>query len=481
MSFSASLVIALFFGFVVVYMVFRAYGALTPDVDLMTVRLGNIEMQQSVPGIIIRHEEVFTANRDGRIVFAVQEFDMVRGNDLVASIRDFEAVDRSTRDMAVLQQEIINVHEMRIQTPSDPLIDRINNDLQRQMDRSMPHHVQMNLSEIYRLLDTLTRITDNRNQMITDESAHIRGDLSLRNEHLTAQLSMSLSDVYAGRGGIMSPVIDGYENLKTPDNMRVLNREQTRRQIDTEVIVPGREVSAGDEIFKIVGNAWYVAAHMPNAIAHVFTLGEDRNIYLENVTTGRFERVPMRIYYMDYRHSYTLVIFRSTRNVIEFLNQRSVNIRITDSVQSGFVIPTTAITTRRFFRIPLTHIHGSEEYFIMHRREDGIQPVPVHIYERSTFYAYILEETLTLVPGDILTPVYPDDGHHLIIDADIWIERGVFRTTMNFADFRVIHLDAEIPEGAGRVVLDPARNTGIRQFDTIATDASRVRQGQVVR
>ena len=78
MTVQATLVIALFFGFVVAYMVLRAYGVLSQDVDIMTLRLGNMEHQQSVPGMIIRHEEVFQANRDGHLSFRVQEFDRVR-------------------------------------------------------------------------------------------------------------------------------------------------------------------------------------------------------------------------------------------------------------------------------------------------------------------------------------------------------------------------------------------------------------------
>jgi len=481
MTFSSKTVVGLFFIFVVAYMVIRAYGIFTPNVDITILRLGNIEMQQSVPGVIIREETVFHANRDGRIVFDVQEFDHVREGVLVASIRNIEAVNQNEQDMALLHQEIRGVHEMRHGTTSDPLIERANANLQSRMDRSMHHHMQMNLPEIYSLLDTITQITYNRNRMITSESVEARSDLSRRHEFLEAQREMNSSDIYATHSGIMSPIIDGFEDLFTPRNMNTLNREQVRMRIDHEAIIPGREVMEGDEVFKIVRNTWYVATWMPNEMARGFTVGTERPIYLENAVTGRFERVPMRVEHIDNAHRDTFVIFRSTRNVIEFLNQRSVNIRITDSVQNGFMIPASAIATRRFFRIPLTHVHGAEEFFIMHRREDGIQPVPIDIHERTETCAFILEDNLTFLQEGSLVPVDPADLIHIISDADMRIVRGVYRTTLNFAEFREVNIEGEVLDAGGPIMLDPARNPNIRQFDSIVTDASMVRQGQVVR
>lgn len=481
LGFSATVVVALFFGFAIVYMGIQAYRFFSPNVEIMTLRLGNMERQESVQGMIIRYEEVFRADRDGRVLFDVQDFDRVRSGMLVASIQDVDVVSRTEQDMALLQQEIIGVNEMRHAAQSDPAVERVNANLRSRMDRSMHHHMQMNLSEVYALLERLTQITDNRNRMIINESVHIRNDLNRQYDILNARRDMNLSDIYAESSGIMSPIIDGFENLFTPANMRELSREQVRMSIDHEAIIPGREVSAGDEVFKVVENTWYVAVWMPLEMAHGLTVGADRTVFLENTQTGRFEPMPMRIHYVNTQHLRdTFVIFRSTRNVIDFLHQRNVNVRITDSVQNGFMIPPSAIATRRFFRVPLAHIHGRDEYFVMHRRDDGIQPIPVHIYERTESYAYVLEDSFPLWPGDILVPADSDGIFHVISEADIRIVRGVYRTTLNFADFHVIHIDGEVTEGT-HVLLDPARNPSIRQFDTIVIDAAMVRQNQIVR
>jgi hypothetical protein len=161
-----------------------------------------------------------------------------------------------------------------------------------------------------------------------------------------------------------------------------------------------------------------------------------------------------------------------------------VNIRLTDSVQNGFIVPSSAIVTRRLFRIPLTHIHGDEDenYYLIRLRDDGgIQPIRVEIHERRSGNAYILEEMVSLFINDMLRPVDQiAHTNHTVSEMDITRRYGVYSTTLNYADFREIDLDGESLLNP-QVLLNPARNPNIRQFENIVMDASMVRQGQVVR
>jgi hypothetical protein len=159
-----------------------------------------------------------------------------------------------------------------------------------------------------------------------------------------------------------------------------------------------------------------------------------------------------------------------------------VNIRTTDNIESGLIIPTSAIATRRFYRIPLTHVHGYERYFLMQRRDDGVlQQIPVYLYDRTDEFAYI-RDMLDLHPGDTIAPIDAASHlHHLISENDIRIVRGVYNTNRNYAVFREINIEGEILDGSGSILLDPVRNPTVRQFDNIVTDASMVRQGQIVR
>jgi len=483
MSSSATVVIALFIGFIVVYMGLRAYGAFAPTIEFTILRYNNMEFQQSVPGIIIRHEHVFQADRDGRVFFTVNDDVRVSPGERIASIQDVESVTRTEHEMTLLQHEILTVATMRHAAPN-PQIERLNASLRNTMDRNMAIHMQSNLSNIYTLLESITQITENRNNTIIEETVRSRNDLTRQNDILAAQHAMNLSYIYSPQGGIMTRIIDGYENAFIPRNRAYVSREEVTRNITMETVVPGREVTAGDDIFKIVENTWYVAVWMPSSMAAgLFSVNANRVIYLENAVTGRFEPVQMRVDYVNETHRDTFVIFRSTRNVAAFLHQRNVNVRITDSVQSGIMVPASAIVTRRFFRVPLTHVHGIENYFIQHRVDTMLHQVPINVYRRNDAdtHAYVLEDAFPLGIGSILSPVDPEDMLHVISDEDVQFVHGVYRANLNYASFREVFVDGDVIEEGVPILLNPARNPNIRLFDTIVVDAAMVREGQVLR
>ena len=484
MSFSASVVAALFFGFVVVYMAWSAYGFFQPSVVTEIVRMSTMESPTSVPGMIIRNEQVIYSPRSGYVIPFVGDFDRVREHDLVFTIRDRDsaALDRSVQNLANVEEQIIELHEMIPHTQADPAIAQINAYLLSAMDRSIHQFSHTNVQDIYTLLDRLNQRTANRNQFKINEAGGARADLRRDREILTQHLEAHVYNMYATRSGIMSPFVDGFESEFTPANMHSLGQERVSFTIDAE-IAPRREVEVGDPVFKIVNNTWYVVSYMPPEMVRDFEVGQERTIYLENASTGRFEPVPMQVRYIEHLPRVRRIIFRSNRNVIEFLNQRSVNIRTTDSIQSGLKIPASAVTQRRFLRIPLTHLHSNiDGYYVLHRTGDeGMRPLFVTIYNRSTGYVYVpFDDSVNLRLGDIIVPVNREGTHHHLIEADIRVIRGVYRTNLGYADFRRVYFDGEIPEVDGPIILDPSRNPNLRQFDPIVTDASTVWQGKVI-
>jgi len=486
MSFSASIVAALFFAFVLVYMAGRAYGFFTPTIATQVVRMGNASEQGYVMGLIVRYETLFYAERDGRVHMHVPDFERVREGDLVASVQDVAAVERLMRYMAELEDDIVDIHEMRVNTQVDPTIQRLNNNIRNLMAGSINHFSQTSVAEVYSLLENLNQLTSNRRQITTSETGGSRTDLSNLHESLQSQLEYSSNDIETSVSGVVSPYLDYHSGSLSYHDMLELSAEDTRRVIDHAGVVAVREVSEGEPVFKVIGNTWYVVAFIPNEMAQGINPRANMTIYLENANTGRFEPMTMHVYSVEYRGRERQIIFRSNRNVIEFSNQRNVRIRTTDNVQTGLHIPTSAITEQRFYSIPLSHVHvtGTDIYHLSHRAEGGVtsRPVLVDVYRTSDTHAYIMYANMPLNMMAILTPVDEEYGSSIILNQEhISIVYGVYRTNLGFADFRQIRIDRNyIPEYLDYVILDPSIGQGIRLFDTIVVDASTVHQGKVL-
>jgi len=299
-------------------------------------------------------------------------------------------------------------------------------------------------------------------------------------DNLQLQRSLNSSEIYATRSGIMSPIIDGAEHIFTMDNKRGLTREQVRFTIDPNTIVPSRDVQAGDPVFKIVGNIWYIATYIPNDLIQGWAAGDQRIVYVNN--GGVYEPMQMRVEQVDYgARGDSFVLLRNTRGGIDFLHQRNISLRITDNITRGFMIPSSAVATRSFFRVPFSHIHGSLDPYVLLRTDYGIRTVPITIQETTENHAYIIVEESGLMPGDILSPSDILGPNLTLTHSDIQQEHGVFRTNLGVVEFRRIHFDEELLTAGAPILLDPARNREIREFDSIVTDASGVSEGDVVR
>jgi len=477
-----ALIAAMFLVLVLIYMVRSVVAAFTPDIATSVVRIETMDEQRSIPGIIVRTELVHRAPRDGTFVSSINETERVMRGALVGQIQDLEAVGRISQNIDNVEEEIRRLHEMRLFSAVDATVHRIETNLNIAMNGSMPHFTTQNISEINNLHNRLTQLTANRTQLIISDSWEIAGEHGQQYEQLQQQMELNSTNMYAATGGIMSLILDGYEDEFTPDVIPAMSREQTSRLVDHTTLIPTREVEEGYPVFKLVGNTWYIVTHMPGYMMDEFTLHEDHTIFVQNAITGNYDPMIMRITHIEHFHTDSLVVFRSSRNIMSFLNQRSVSIRITDNISRGLKINNSAIVTNRFIRIPLTHVHGTNELFIQHHTgEYGQRQLPLDIYERTETHVYVLMETLPgIFIGETIAPVALTGDRYVITEFSIREAHGVFRATLGFADFTTVHLDGPISE-TGYTLLNPARNPSLRQFDTIVTDASRVSHGDILR
>jgi hypothetical protein len=281
--------------------------------------------------------------------------------------------------------------------------------------------------------------------------------------------------MYARSGGIMTPILDGLENIFTLSALDTLTREQHSFSPDSIPLFPPQNIEANEPAFKIVGNIWHIAAYIPNDLIRGFAVGQTRTIYVESLTEGVFIPISMRITHLETAQTRdSRVVFRSTRYIMDFIHRRNVNIRMTQTVEEGLKIPNTAVATREFFIVPVNFIHGIIENSVLRYTGEGSISVPVTVAEWAGAHAHITGDGLA--KGDILLDGQGD--RHTI--ADVHTEQGVYRANHGFADFRRIYTDEFITDRGGSTLLCPVRNRGLREFDSIVIDASLVTDGQMI-
>jgi hypothetical protein len=477
---STTIVAVLFFIFVLIYLFQSLYNLwVSPQITTEIIRTGTVESPRTISGVIIRDEQVYFAERGGQLTFSVNDFDRVKPNTVVCSIQKRDEVMDINRDIASIEEQMLELQNLRQDiSVIDPGVQRINGQIKNIIEGRMHHFTALSVSEVYHLKESLNQVISTRNRMITDDNWHVRGDLGIRQQQLLNQLGMVTTPVRAEQSGIVSQIIDGFEDILTLENMRDLTREETFFNPDFDKIIPAREVAAGDPVFKVIAsNIWYVAAYFPNTMVEGFEVNQVRTFYIEK--NGEFFPIPMRIERIDENFTESFLLLRCTKNIIDFLNHRRVQIRTSESVRTGLKISNSAIVTRDFYVIPAEYIHDSERggKHVLIELEDGQATVPVAVVESDARFAYIPLETVNLRMGDLLHNAV-HTGDMLTLSEQVTLQ-GVYRVNSGYAQFMRVTLDEDSGSGAFSV-LNPALNPRLKAFDHIVTNAADIKDGQIV-
>jgi len=472
---SASFVAGLFFVFVFVYMIYAAFRHFSPEIATVVVRMESQETPTSVQGLIVRYEQVYTSDRSGRVVFSIGNYERVNSGTHIAVVQDVNTIGTFDRTLADIETDIISLRDRMDSIQIGPMIDHFNVNLQNIVNANTHHFTLGNTHNIHVLHDSLQQISTRRNNDIISVLGNVVPEHQINYENINNEFEMNATNIYARSSGIMSPLLDGFEEEFIPERLRYLTRDEVRRVVDYSMLAPTRDVSEDEPVFKVVSNTWYVVAYMPNEMVEDFVVDTTRVVYLLNANTGLYQPISMRIISMYSDPRETLIVFRSNRNVIDFLNQRNVSLRTSHNVRHGLQIPYTSIVTRVYYRIPHTHIHDDSSVLI----SNGQRRVPISIAEYTDYHAYVTtgaDFTLgdSLLPQDIIHPSF------LLTESSVVPVHGVYRATMGFANFIRIHLDDDIYNIGNYILLDPSSNF-LRQFDSIVVDASSVHEGMILK
>lgn len=474
--FSASIVVAIFFLFVFVYIGNAIRVFWTPGIETMIVRTNTVSDPQSLTGIIIRNEQVVYAERNGQLEFWVHEHERVAVGTLVASVLNPGMAGAAIERLNAIEDQAIEAQSRRHVT--DSTVQSINNNLGNMVYARAHNFATMSLSEIYSLRDNVNQLIGTRNQISISDGVAARDSLQREQVRHATALQYNLQNMYAPYSGIMSRLIDGLEGDLTRDFIDSLTRDSLRELVEYTATTPAQSVDEGDAAFKIVGNNWYIAVEIPTEDV-IFEKGATRLVYLFNPTIGAYESHSLVVQRIDYGTRYSLVVFRSTRHVTDFMCQRNISIRISSGIESGLLVPDSAIAVRRHFRIPEVYVYGVLESYVVLSVDGENIPLAVTVESTANGYSYI-QQTSGLSIGSLLVP-RTSGMSHLLLSSDHAHElTGVYMERFGVATFRAINIGTNVRDG-GYLLLDPSLGQGINEFAHIVTDASTVTEGQLLR
>ena len=476
---STTFVAGLFFVAVLIYLVQTLFIFMTtPDIPVEMVRMGTVDTPQVIRGIIIRDETVYYAPRDGVLQFERYNYERVRPGTVVASIQNVQAITGIQNSINQVEEQIMRIQDIRGDVSAvDPAVNMINGRIQNVVDTRLNRHINLDVADAFTLRDSITQNVSFRNQMIVSENISIDAQAGIHHQSLMGQLNINQDTVVVEEGGVLAPLVDGFETTLNFENMYYLTREQTLQGMDYNQMLPRREIRYNDEIFKIINsNRWYIAAYISNDLVENMSAGNWQTIYIE----GRSNPLSVRIHHISPGFEESFVIFRSTAYMIDFLNTRSILFKTTDTVQYGLRIANSAITEHAYLAVPLVCVHedDDDQTYVVRVIGDEDLVIPVTIRRRDDYFAFVSSNTAFLEMGNTLRENVDLSSTRIVSEEQLF--SGVYRVVSGIATFTHIHLQNYLSTNEVHTILDPSINPGLRVHDHIVADASLIEDGDIV-
>lgn len=348
-----SLAVFLLSLFVIVYIIIQLVSGLTTDAQYEYTSIQTVEHTLEKNGFLVRNETVLFAEDQGVLTYSVSEAQKLGKDQLIATVFASEAgVD--------IQNQIFDIDE-KISILERSTVDAgyMTADISKIDEKIYDSLIKIRLAMDENDIPLATQIKEdllvnfNKRHLITSGKSQYQDQIhSLEEEksRLTASLQTALCSVYAPSAGYFSTLLDGYENVFTPEKVEDLTVDSFHEMINQNSIKYS-DLAIG----KIVTDFdWYTLCEVQNSEAEEFTEGRSYKItfsyssgqefdaYLQKKVTQTdtdsvvlvflIENVPQDF---DYTRQQTIQIVKESFQGLSF--PRS-SLRVVDGVQGVYVV-----------------------------------------------------------------------------------------------------------------------------------------------
>ena len=464
------------------------FKALTKeDIAVMVVPNGSVDIPRIIDGIIIREETMYSSAAEGEVVYNVTNLEKVKKGSMVCSIENLSDTSALVAQSQELSKKIIEMQNMRTDVSAvSSDVTLINNKMKAEIDSSLLKMASTNISPLYSLKEALNLNIKLRNEKLLNENNGSVKQFVDEYRQFTGKIDESRAPIYAAEGGIVSYSPDGFEDVLTIENMQDLTKEQTTMKVNADSFSTKREVRPEDNVFKIIeSNNWYIAAFIENDLVHDWGTGNNVKLYIDK--NGEYVEHIFKIELLRKGETESYVIFKSDKQLLDFLDMRTVSFKTFDSVYSGIKIPESAICERTFLKIPVSFVYEIRDNKVVNKQVgETIEQIKINTktirtaqYEEE--YVYIMQDFDNIRRGD--TIVMEGDREQTYVIDEIITSSGVFRTNTGLATFVSINTEGMINGSKGYVILNPtANNNGVALYDRIVTDVANrfVKEGAII-
>ncbi len=410
-------------------------------------------------GLVLRSEEVTYTQAAGYVNYYIREGNRASVGSVVYSLDEngqfTQLLSSSASDTSSLSQENLS-------------------ELKRSLANFNLRYQSQEFSQVYDLKYSL------ENQLLSFVSTNSLEDLE----------SLGIDTAYfhtipASQSGIVVYYTDGYEALDAGS--------VTEEDFDTDAyqrsdIRSGQLLESGSPAYKtITSEAWSILIPLTEEEAEAYRqqMTEESEAGGAPVNTLSLEvRFPERDLSATVNFSLAAGADGKTygkldlsRYMVQFANQRYVQVEIRRDRTAGLKIPKTALLEKEFLTVPVEYASGQDGSKTFVQENYSAEGTSAQVIEPTIYYA--TEENYYLDPNQVApgtTLAKPDSSDRYTLGETSSLQ-GVYQVNRGYAVFKQVQI---LDENEEYVIVEKGTDYGVAVYDQILLDSSLVSEGEIL-
>ena len=450
-----------------------------PTISTQIVKMGTLDVSNHFEGIIFRNEKIVYSEEAGNVRYVIAEGEKVKKDGTVYVLVDEENLVTTTSEKEKVDNEIYNHAE------NDAAISN-NQDERYNLDQEVKSHLEEfynnryenSTNYIYTLRSKLDSSVSNRTNLYTTEQENKNQELIALKEQIETDLGNYQKGKASTSSGIISYRMDGNETENVTETIDALTYEtynKIRRTASVSTLGQS-EISSGDPIYKVIlNNEWYIVTYVDTKEAEEYNEGQTYTINFDELGN---KAVNFTLDSKKEENKRVQLIFKTSNQINDFLDSRTVKFSIGEKAISGLKIPNQAIVEQNLIKLPTGFCTEVEGKTTVYRQKGEItETVELNVQYTQEEMHYIrqdLTDANNIQVNDIL--VNEADGSSYQV-SEIETKQGIYVINNKVAKFKEIEILVQSGEYA---IVKYTGKSQLKEMDKIISNPKSIKMEQLI-
>lgn len=443
------------FAIIFFYIIIRILISLQKEsLSIYEVQNSYIDTNISATALIVRQEELVNATSSGYVSYYVRDGEKIGKNKTVYTIDETGSIYEKIKDADSDAFELTN----------DGL-----NEVRTRISNFENYFNYASFSDVYNFhYDIENAVLELTNEAMIEQLT----SLDDSSTDISTYKKVTTTD-----SGIITYYKDGYENFDI-HNFKASDINKSNYKKTT--LKTGEIINSGDPVYKLITSEnWYLIAELSDKQVKELSDQDTVTVNIHNSSkniTCNFE--------LTKQDNKNFIIISLNQQMVNYINDRFIDIVIIQDQNNGLKIPNTSITKKSVYKIPIDYLsQGSDSTsnnllnikVLDDKGEVTLKQVSPDIYKTDDEYCYV--DPNDFGENDVLVNTQNNDTLALNTAEKAELQ-GVFCVNQGIATFRYIDVLYQDDE---YTIVKPEVPYSIAWYDRIILDQSLVKENQIIK